>query len=475
MEDLLTDFFKFQWRKNKIITIVIFIAIIAVIVVPWFKLQQHIQKSNTETAWDIYINLIASLLAFCFAAIIFYLISLVYRRHEDELKVSYKNSQMLKIYKNKYEDKKRKSFHRYRKAFPLPSLTKNAPQCIVYCDDLFFHKKQGDFSINDYSDRYFEVNTFIEAHAVQLLGAHSGSNTTNEFTPRLAIFVKASPENGNINTLTITRSTYVNHLLTNRAMDYKLGPDVSLRRLYESIDVLTELPLSKMSNHIGINALVFLTGKQGEKYLIVPRRGKNATVVKNGITASIATRLKVDKEYVDAAAKKELEQYIEEGCIKQSFERALLLTKEGLEKVKEAATIHFLGLARDPYEGGKPTLFYYVDLNLDINTFKTLVNKDYKAEDIDEIKELMLVEWDKIIMKVPCPTLYQKWRIWKDNSDETRDLVEAQRYDKAELKLEGAKRIKKGEIKCKLCKSFIFEQNLITNFWFYLKHTGEIE
>lgn len=496
MEDEISRFFKFKWSKNKFEAIALVLIILGLILGGGYFLHKITESPHhfCDSVWDVYVNLFASLCAFVAAFLIISFISWVYRKHEDELKVSYKNSKMLGIYKNKYEDKIRKSFHPYRKSFSLhPGVKK---ECIVYFDKLFLHKKVGDFTIEDYPNRYFEVNTFIDTHAAQLLGAHSGSTTSNEFTPRLEDFVPASTAN-NKHTLVITRSTYVNHLLTNRAMDYQLGPDVSLRRLYESIDVLTSLPLSKMSNHIGINALVFLKEKQKEasqeqvkRYLIVPHRGKDATVVKNGITASIATRLKLDDKYKKAAAKGTLEQYIEKGCIEQSMERALLLTKDGLDAVKKAAEIHFLGLARDPYEGGKPTLFYYVELDMKREQFWDLTKPNYKKGEIDEIEELVLVEWDNIILNVPDPTLFE--RAWKEikkfvkklkneeDGDLERDQEEALQYDKAKLQLKPYyKRPKKDTdpkegIEFKE-DSFIFEQNMITNFWFYLNHAKQIK
>lgn len=468
MEDELSRFFKFQWSKNKFLSVVIILLIIAMIVVPGIFLQPHVEEATClKTAWDIYVNLIASLLAFLFAIAIIYLISRIFRRHEDELKVSYRNSKMHTIYKDKGEDKDK--WHPYKKSFPLHSGDKY--ECEVYCNELFFHEDgESDFRIIDIPDKYFKVTHFIDIHADKLLAAHAGSKTTNEFTPRLEDFAKASTKNGNINTLTISRSTYVNHLLTNRAMDYEIGKDVSLRRMYESIDVLTDLPLSKMSNHIGINALVFLTGETGRDYLILPRRGKDATVVKNGITASIASRLMIDDNYTEAIKNgaESAEEYIREGCIKNAFERALLLTENGVKKVQSKATIHFLGLARDPYEGGKPTFFYYVDLNLTREKFWKLTQDNYKAEGIDAIKELMIVDWKNIHLT----DVYPK-------------REEADRYDDEKLQLTGAYRHSKfvwwhpgkKEFQSRSWQKdkFIFEQNLIVNFWFYLKHKGEIE
>ena len=65
MEDALSRFFKFQWGKNKYVTIAILAAFIIGIIVLGVKLKPA--TSDSSVAWDIYVNLIASLLAFLFA------------------------------------------------------------------------------------------------------------------------------------------------------------------------------------------------------------------------------------------------------------------------------------------------------------------------------------------------------------------------------------------------------------------------
>ena len=456
MEDyfkILVNYFKkkypLKYKIQKIVAITITILVLVAIII--------VRKCDIfSDIWNLVINLLASFIAFIAAYYFVVWIAHQLQKFEDALKVSYCNSKMRDVYRDKKDQNGNLiKEHPYKKHFPLHSGDKY--ECEVYCNELFFHEKEGDFCINDYPNRYFEVNHFIEMHADRLLGAHSASKFKNEFTPRLEDFVPASPEIGNKNTLVITRSTYLNHLLTNRVLDYPITSNLSLRKLYEDIDELTALPLSKMSNHIGINALVFLTGEWEEKYLITPLRGENATVVKNGITASIATRLKVDDDY--EAAKGHLEQYIETGCIEKSIERALLLSKSGCQEVLKAATIHFLGLARDPYEGGKPTLFYIVELNKTRTEFWKLINSDYKKEEIDEIVELMLVEWNDIHLT----------NVDNDNYDDEK-LNLAKYYTCPPIDdNEHPNGIEHTD------KSFIFEQNLITNFWFYLKHTGQLK
>jgi len=470
MEDELSRFFKFKWSKNKIGATLLVLIILCAIAGGGYLFHSKAEGPHPfwDSVWDVYVNLFASLCAFVAAFLIVRFISWVFRRHEDEIKVSYKNSKMLSIYKNDYKEDKK---HEYRKEFPLHPTKegqKKEPKCIVYCKELFF-AKDCKVLIEDLPDEHFEVDTFIQMHAPRLLGAHSASKTVNEITPRLNDCVLPTKENNNTATLQITRSTYLNHLLTNRVLDYPIAADVTLRRLYEEMSQLTELKRSKMSNHIGINALVFLTG-EGKKYLIIPKRGKKATVVKNGVTASIASRLTI-KDYNKAIEDESLLSFIEGECIKKcAAEKLLLETRKDSDEQKVKAKkvvdemvsmqVNFLGLARDPYEGGKPTLFYYVEWPISRKTFGELAKGDYKAEDIDEIVKLMIEDWDNIQLKVPKCKKCEKKRATEEDRKKA-DEAEAKRYDKARLVING--------------KPFIFEQNLMANFWFYLKHKGEIE
>lgn len=482
MEDYIKLFIKFHWKKNKWLAFLqyalVVIVFLGTVFLLWYYCTDHALR---RPIWELGVNLLASLIAFIIAYYIVFGISYSLRKHEDELKVSYKNSQMLKIYKNEDKDKK----HDYRKQFKLHP-EKDEQPCIVYCKELFLCKENTNgITIIDKPDTYFEVNHFIELHAVELLGAHSASKTTNEFTPRLQDFEKASDKNGNKHIITIARSTYVNHLLTNRVLDYQIAEDVSLRRMYESIDVLTELPISKMSNHIGINALLFLV-ENGTRYLVMPHRGKDATVVKDGVTASLATRLMVEG-YEKATNK---EEYIKETCVREEIKKKLPWTKD--EKKKTDLTslldnmkICFLGLARDPYEGGKPTLFYTIDLETTCDKFASLMYPDYVPQDIDAIKDIMIVEWDNISLDVAEPSKVEKTTTRTDDNYTKLDQLEAERYDEAKLKLKNPRRIEKDKSKKSedpICilkdikdKSFIFEQNLIANFWFYTEQQEYIK
>lgn len=154
-------------------------------------------------------------------------------------------------------------------------------------------------------------------------------------------------------------------MVTNRAMDYPISETASVRTLYEYKRHLTPLPESKMSNHIGINALVYLA----DGTFLMPLRGMSATISKRLVTAGIATRLIVD-------------DYEKEITVADVFEKPILSaleTKLYFGKKKPEAEIHFLGFGRDIYEGDKPQFYFVVRItNYTSDEYRTMYRKTKK-------------------------------------------------------------------------------------------------
>ena len=286
------------------------------------------------------------------------------------------------------------------------------------------------------------------------------------------------------------RSTYLAHLLTNRALDYHIKPEVTIRRIFENTARLTPLALSKMSNHIGINALVFLR-RNGEKrgYLLMPKRGSDATVAKNGVTASLATRLQMDnKEYfADGYQSKMTIDYIEKGCILDGLPAAIRLSRdclnEKMEQQSDFLQIDLLGIARDIYEGGKPTFFYavYLDMTVDeyfrqsdeyvekmTNTANAAKQQKKKgilplsSDKIDEVKEVYVADWTSVKMS-------ERKRGPQSDNDSVYVVADDDRllcFDAIDRK-KTLKQRKKGNAEPVFSRYALnFEQNLISNFLF---------
>ena len=103
-------------------------------------------------------------------------------------------------------------------------------------------------------------------------------------------------------------------------------------------------------NHIGINALVYLS----DGHVLIQQRKGDSTISKRHLTASIATRLVLPgKENVQIDT-----NYLLKGNILLNLERRLGID---LSKIDEKnIIIDFLGLGQNIYEGGKPQLYFKV-------------------------------------------------------------------------------------------------------------------
>jgi len=179
-------------------------------------------------------------------------------------------------------------------------------------------------------------------------------------------------QDGNKVTFYLSRSTVFNHLLTNRAIDFILFDNVTLRDVYEYGPKLNSYKDSKMSNHIGINALVFLS----DGNILVPRRNRVSTISKNQITSSIAVKL----DFPEGKDSVSTEYLMKENIMNNLTSRVKIDPKD---LHRENIDIRFLGLGQNVYEGGKPQFYYAVHLN-DIDTQK-YYELNHEADTVNKI------------------------------------------------------------------------------------------
>lgn len=217
--------------------------------------------------------------------------------------------------------------------------------------------KEADYRISDDPNRHFRVDTFIQSNFTHLIGAHQASYVENKNMIRLD---DCEQEGDGKYLLKTGRTVFYNDLLTNRMMDYKFCGDLTLRALYEPGKYLTPLSESKLSNHIGINVIIFC----GDKILF-PCRGGAATQTKNGVTSSIAIGLSetdvVKVLYGGGNHHPEIKSHdVFERIIYDKFKGFTDFGDEELEELKQAGKIrlHSLGFCRLIYNGGKPQFYY---------------------------------------------------------------------------------------------------------------------
>ena len=195
--------------------------------------------------------------------------------------------------------------------------------------------------------------------------AHRHSNTRNNDTIRLNDF------NYIDKTLILNtqRSTYYHMLITNRCMDYDFPNGLSIRKLYEYDQQICPLHKSKFGNQIGINGLIITS----DGYVLIEKRDHKKTTWKNKFAQSISLALKEDEVILN-----------ENGVIGNTCEDAAASLKHVIQKTirknfgltsgedysqEFVLEKNFLGLARDLLEGGKPNLYFFVEVKYTAEAF----------------------------------------------------------------------------------------------------------
>lgn len=292
---------------------------------------------------DVTSNVVGTVIGFLFSTMILYLIKILTSHFEDVLKVNCNTEDLLKIYEGDPS---------YRKTIEL----NNTKVDVAYADT-FVNTGEYKFEVVDKPNKKFELDDFILENYSTIIQAHTNSKKINGETIRLDDFKINEKEKKAI--FYLSRSTYLNHLVTNRAIDFVLFDNLSLRHIYEYGPKLNSIANSKMSNHIGINGLVFLS----DGNILVPRRKKNSTISKNKITSSIATKL----DQPLTGGKKVTRNHLLYQNIINSLSARLKMKLEDLHT--ENVDVKFLGFGQSLYEAGKPQFYYSVVLK-DIDTKK---------------------------------------------------------------------------------------------------------
>ncbi len=275
-------------------------------------------------------DVISFFLGFFISNLVVGLIQMIFRSVEDNAKVTDDTEKLVKLYKDDAVEKK----------VEINNTFANVAYKPLYFND------GSPLVVEDDATKNFKPDDFISDNYQLLLSAHRMSKKENFTTVRLDDF---KIQQGQAK-FSLSRSNYYYHLVTNRAIDYHIDDDLSLRAYYDFGPAMCSLTDSNMSNHIGINALVYL--KDGE--LLLPRRSGNSTISKNLITSSIAIMLLLPPDNKISA------EYLFKDCI---LEGLVSRTKMKPEWIQESQIdIEFLGFGQNPYEGGKPQFYYSVKM-----------------------------------------------------------------------------------------------------------------
>lgn len=227
--------------------------------------------------------------------------------------------------------------------------------------------------------RYFKLSPFVISNFTSLLYAYRNDYVENFDCVRLDSF-KIDKKNLKV-ILNTSEIKCFDHLVTNFALDYKLDKKITLRDVYEFGNTLPNLKDSLMANQIGINVLVFL--KDGN--LIMPKRGRDATISKNMVTSSIAMAYELKEEDRDLTQDKLLRKSIITG-----LNERLYLSNDVI--IQTQVDIVFLGFGQVVVWGGKPQFYFCAWLDMDARQYiYNSINVNSKGKIIDKDKVILIV------------------------------------------------------------------------------------
>lgn len=324
---------------------------------------------------DFWVNALSALVGVIGTYLLYCLMVWLQHWFEDDMKVEYHDEVLREQYGNSY----------WQEAIL------NGTPFGVYYNPLFFDDKEVVIDDDPSLENKFKLDNFIRFQYFNIRSAHADDAFKNEPTIRL----KGVETTDNQVVLHTHRANYLAHMLTNRAIDYKMNGMASLRKLFEYEPTLTPLEHSIFANHIGINALIRI-GKGEEQYILLPQRGHKATISKHMITASVATRLKTQ----------DYSKPLDPHCI-QTLSNDVILSAMAINPDEWAALtqdkkidIHtqLIGGGRDIYEAGKPTIFYLVSIpDLSIEEYKGL--SFYHKAHFDEMKRIFAVRAGQLTLR----------------------------------------------------------------------------
>ncbi len=213
------------------------------------------------------------------------------------------------------------------------------------------------------SDKKYKPPIFsIENHNF-LFSAHSQSTKYNNKLYR----VNHIDKDKNFIKVYLGETQYFYSLITNRAMDFRINGNINLRKLFVLDNSVGSLSDSKLSNHLGFNAVV----ETIDEKIVFVKRSKNLSVEKDNLGLGVQASFKY--KYIKEA--KDIKDGIY-NAIKKEAKDELNIDNNNIDKCK------IIYIYRNLVEGGKPQLLIYIKLNITSEQvymkFNTLV--EYKHE-----------------------------------------------------------------------------------------------
>lgn len=215
----------------------------------------------------------------------------------------------------------------------------------VICQ-VFRRKEEIKFDIRFcYFDQKYELPKQIADNSSYIMEAHSFSKVYNNMNIRINDICTDE----NKVTISYSMTTYFDSLITNRAMDFPLENNKSIREIYEPGPFLSTLSESRLSNHIGFNGFIELADR---KVILVVRNG-DVSIGKHTLAGSIGASLKT--KYCLNEDRRLTNAGISNAIRREIYDELRIEIDESIDLCDTVFAFY-----RDIVEGGKPQfLFYY--------------------------------------------------------------------------------------------------------------------
>ena len=248
------------------------------------------------------------------------------------------------------------------------------------------------------SDKMYQIPEEIKSFENRLYTAHDTSHVYNQ----LNIRVDDWELKDDIFYLHTSRTTYFKSLVTNRALDFKVLEQKTVREILLYGPFLPTLKNSPLSNHLGFNGFIISC----DGYVPFILRKKEMSVGKRIYGPSVAASLKT-KYALDNDEHILTSEGIEKAILKE-IEDEIKIKKEDISfNLKD----NLLCAYREGYEGTKPQLLFYATSKLTKEEIENNFHTSIKAKSNKRIEEVELEDGTSI-----------KWISVNDFQDITFDI-----------------------------------------------------
>ncbi len=231
------------------------------------------------------------------------------------------------------------------------------------------NKEFGNVVIVDDNNDIYHLPAIIENNFDKIFNIHGSSKLFDSLTIR----VKNMSFEDNILKFETGRTTYFKSLVTNRASDYEFKKGISVRSLFDKGPKLTDLNVSKLSNHLGYNG--FIESEDG--YIVFVKRSKNVSIGKGTYGDSIGASLKTEYA-LDNKGNFTVE------CLKRTIIREINDELKIQEEELYEDSIRIIAIYRDCVECGKPQFIMYAKAKNKAFEITKNFNKEPKSKNLND-------------------------------------------------------------------------------------------